>query len=170
VPITVRSYSDRLNAKMPSRTVGGAPGGGSRRGAELPWSWCPSHASFQARRVQDIQRKFAHEIVASADSRLRQHAVCTASPYIVLSRQPRVAEQAGREGAGIHRDLWSEFTLTSVIGYIGVFNSKARSGAKAKGWRKVYAEGQMRWRGRRFIRRDSEPTVVAQTKFRVSLP
>jgi hypothetical protein len=87
--------------------------------------------------VQDIQRKFAHEIVASADSRLRQHAVCTASPYTVLPRQPRVVEQAGREGAGIHRDLWSEFTLTSVIGYIGVFNSKARSGAKAKGWQGV---------------------------------
>jgi hypothetical protein len=51
---------------------------------ELPQSWCPSHVFLPAERVQNIQGKFAHEIVATADSRLRQHVVCTASPYILL--------------------------------------------------------------------------------------
>ena len=42
--------------------------------------------SLEAERVQDIQREFAHEIVATADSCLGQHAVCTSCPYVVLIR------------------------------------------------------------------------------------
>ena len=55
-------------------------------GVEFPQSWCASHVFLQAERVQDIQGKFAHEIVATADSRLRQHVVGTATPYILFPR------------------------------------------------------------------------------------
>src|SRR5260370_12138318 len=79
-------------------------------------SWRPLHSFFQAERVQDIQRKFAYEVVATADSRLGQHAVRPTFAYVVVSRYPRVVEQAGGEGSGIHRHLLPEFTLTPLIG------------------------------------------------------
>src|SRR5258708_15451170 len=82
---------------------------------EKAHSWRPLHAFFQAERVQDIQRKCAKEVVATADSRLGQHAVRPTFAYLVVSRQPRVVEQAGGEGSGIHRHLRPEFTLSPVI-------------------------------------------------------
>jgi hypothetical protein len=41
-------------------------------------------AFLNSERVQDVQRKFAHEIVATSNCRLRQDAVCAALPNIVL--------------------------------------------------------------------------------------
>src|SRR5712672_2045629 len=67
--------------------------------------------------MQDIQGKFAHEIVATSNSCLRQHIVGTASPNVVLPRQPCVVQHASRERAAVHRHLWPKVVLTSVIGY-----------------------------------------------------
>src|SRR5207248_3644065 len=78
-------------------------------------SWLPSHIFLEAERVQYVQSKLAYEIVAAANSCLGQHSVCTACPYIVSRREPAVIEQAGGESPGIHRDLWAEFALSSVI-------------------------------------------------------
>src|ERR1051325_10284117 len=79
-------------------------------------SWSALHIFFDAEGVQDVQSEFAREVVATADSCLGQHIVCTACPYVVLPWQPGVVEQAGRESAGIRRELWAEFALSSVIG------------------------------------------------------
>jgi hypothetical protein len=53
---------------------------------KLQQSLHPLYISLQAERMKDIQRKLAHEVVTTADPRLGQHIVGTASQYIVSRR------------------------------------------------------------------------------------
>jgi len=50
----------------------------------LGLSFCAFDVFLNPERVQDVQRKFAYEIVATSNCRLRQNAVCAALPNVVL--------------------------------------------------------------------------------------